>query len=369
MGRSERDRPATAQVGTEIASAAPAVPAAGSASTAPSDYAVLKRRVAQAGLLDRQPGYYLLLMLRNLALLAGCCAVLALFRNPWIQAGDAILLGLVSGQLGFQLHDAGHHQMFDHRWKNTLVAFLTADVLLGMSYGWWVRKHNKHHANPNHQDLDPDINSPAISYSRAQAMARRGLMRLVARYQAFLFFPLICTLAWAMHGASAKFLASGGSRHRWLEVATLLVHTVLVVGLLVHFLGPWSALLVLLLWKGAGGFYLATVFAPNHKGMLQVDQDSRLDFLRRQVLTSRNIRPRLLTDFWYGALNYQVEHHLFPTMARNQMPRAHELVRQYCRQVGVSYHETSLFRSYGELLGFLHEVGEPLRRRRHLATD
>jgi fatty acid desaturase len=165
-----------------------------------------------------------------------------------------------------------------------------------------------------------------------------------------------------MHVAGATFLVRRSSRLRWVEAATLVAHAVLYLGLLTWLLGPWSALLVIVLHKAAGGFYLATVFAPNHKGMLEVDDDNELDFLRAQVLTSRNIRAHRITDFWYGSLNYQVEHHLFPTMARNNVARAHRIVRDYCAEIGVPYHETSLVQSYRELLAFLHQVGEPLRR-------
>jgi fatty acid desaturase len=332
-----------------------------------SDYAELKDRVRSAGLLTKQPAYYLRSIALNVTLVVVCVAFLALFRNPWMQAAGAIALGLVSGQLGFQLHDAGHHQMFKGRWKNTLVAFLTADALLGMSYGWWVGKHNRHHANPNHVDDDPDVNSPAIAYSQEKALRRRGPLRFVAKYQAYLFFGLICLLAWSMHVSSIVFLVRYRSRYRWLEVATLIAHALLYVGILWYFLGPWSALIVIVLQKAAGGFYLATVFAPNHKGMPQVDATSDLDFLRGQVLTSRNIRPHAVTDFWYGALNYQVEHHLFPAMARNKVPAAHRIVKEYCAEIGVPYHETSFLQSYRELLGFLHEVGAPLRRPRTLS--
>jgi fatty acid desaturase len=328
---------------------------------APSDYAVLKRRIRQAGLLEKQPRYYVRLIVVNTILLAACCAILVLFRNPWVLAADAILIGVISGQLGFQLHDSGHHQMFERKWKNVLVGFLTADVLLGMSYGWWVEKHNRHHANPNHADLDPDVNSPAIVYSTEQALERRGVRRFIAKYQAFFFFPLICLLGWSMHYAGATFLAKQPSRFRRAEVLTLVVHALLYLGLLTWLLGPWAALMVIVLHKAAGGFYLATVFAPNHKGMLEVDDDSELDFLRSQVLTSRNIRANWLTDYWYGSLNYQVEHHLFPSMARGRVRKAHLIVRDYCAEIGVPYHETSLLGSFRELLGFLHEVGAPLR--------
>jgi len=326
-----------------------------------SEYSRLKKLIAEAGLLQKQPRFYVLLIGVNAALLVLCFIGFGVLRNPWPQALDAVALAIVSAQLGFQLHDAGHHQMFVSRWKNTLVGFLTADLLLGMSYAWWVHKHNRHHANPNHVDLDPDINNPAIAYTEEQALRRRGPLRLLARYQAYLFFPLLGFLPWSMHIASVAFLVRRTSRHRWLEVITLLTHLVIYVGLLVYLMGPWSALLVIVIHKAVGGVYLASVFAPNHKGMMQTDDNSRLDFLRAQVLTSRNIRGSWWADVICGSLNYQVEHHLFPTMPRNRMPQANKIVREYCEQVGVAYHETSMLRSYGELLRFLHNVGAPLR--------
>jgi fatty acid desaturase len=328
-----------------------------------TDYAKLKRVIQEAGLLRKQPYFYLALISINTMLLALCLAGFVIFKNPWVVALNAIALAVISGQHGFQLHDAGHHQMFARKWKNTVIGFVTADLLLGMSYGWWVQKHNRHHANPNHVDLDPDINNPAIVYTEEQALRRRGPLRLLARYQAYLFFPLLGLLAWSMHLTGAVFLATRRSHYRRLEIVTLLAHLAIYVGFLVYFLGPWSALLVIVIHKAIGGFYLASVFAPNHKGMLQTSDESDLDFLRAQVLTSRNIRGSLLTDLLFGSLNYQVEHHLFPAMPRNRVRHANRIVREFCRQAGVSYYETSVFQSYRELLAFLHSVGAPLRSR------
>jgi fatty acid desaturase len=135
------------------------------------------------------------------------------------------------------------------------------------------------------------------------------------------------------------------------------------VGFLVFALGPWTALLVIVIHKAVGGFYLASVFAPNHKGMPQTDEESDLDFLRAQVTTSRNIRGGWWRDLLFGSLNYQIEHHLFPGMPRNQMRRAGPIVRAFCAEADISYHETSLLGSYAELLRFLHAVGAPLRSR------
>jgi fatty acid desaturase len=330
---------------------------------APSDYAVLKQRVREAGLLDKQPWFYVRSIIFKLTLLAASLAVFVLFRRqPWVLAADAVALAIIFGQLGFQLHDAGHRQMFEKGRLNTVVGLLTGNLLLGMSYGWWVDKHNRHHANPNDVDADPDIGPGVISYSEEQALASRGVLRLVARYQAFLFFPLLFLLGWIMHANSSRFLLGRGSKYRRLEVGLLALHVLLYVGFFFYWLGPWWALMAIGISQCCGGFYLASVFAPNHKGMPQVEAGSEPDFLRRQVLTSRNVRAHPLTDVWYGGLNYQIEHHLFPTMARNRVARAHDIVRKFCEERGIPYHQTSMLQSYREILSFLHQVGAPLRQ-------
>jgi fatty acid desaturase len=325
------------------------------------DYAILKRRIQDAGLLNKRPSYYALSITTNLVLFFGCLIVLFSVHAIWAQALTAVALGIVSGQLGFQLHDSGHRQMFVAPWKNALVGLITADVLLGMSYGWWVQKHNRHHGNPNDVDLDPDIQVGAIAYTPEQAQARRGMGRLAAMYQAYLFFPLTTLMAWSMHVTGVTYLVSEQSRYRRLEFGLLAFHAVAYVGLMLFFLGPWSALMVMVIHKGVGGSYLASVFAPNHKGMEQTDASSRLDFVRTQVLTARNIVGHPITDLWYGSLNYQIEHHLFPGMPRLNIRRAQPIVKAFCAERGISYHETSFVGSYRELLGFLHEIGSPLR--------
>lgn len=328
-----------------------------------SDYAVLKQRVSAAGLLHKQPGYYAVLIATNTALLVVGLAAMLLVQNPWLRLLDAVFLGLVSGQLGFQLHDAGHRQMFSAGWLNVLVGVLSADALLGTSYGWWVSKHNLHHANPNDVDDDPDISVGALIYTQEQALARRGPLRALTAYQAFFFFPMLVLMGFSMHVTSYTYLLRTRTRYRRQEVLALALHTVLYIGFFVLVLGPWLGLAAMLVHQATGSFYLASVFAPNHKGMPQTDATSRLDFLHAQVVTARNVRSGRATDLLYGSLNYQIEHHLFPTMPRCNMRRAQPLIRDYCAEVGIPYYETSIAQSYREILGFLHHVGEPLRRR------
>jgi fatty acid desaturase len=126
-------------------------------------------------------------------------------------------------------------------------------------------------------------------------------------------------------------------------------------------LSPVKAVVFIVVQQALFGLYLGCAFAPNHKGMPMLAADDRSDFLRRQVLTSRNVRGGWLVDFVLGGLNYQIEHHLFPSMPRPNLRRSQALVRQFCHQHGLAYCETTLLRSYGQALRHLHDVGRPLR--------
>jgi fatty acid desaturase len=126
-------------------------------------------------------------------------------------------------------------------------------------------------------------------------------------------------------------------------------------------LTPWQALAFLVVHQALFGVYLGLTFAPNHKGMPH--PTGAEDFLRRQVLTSRNVRGGRLIDVALGGLNYQIEHHLFPAMPTPNLRRAQPIVRQYCAELGVPYEMTGLVDSYRQALRHLHDVGAPLRRR------
>jgi fatty acid desaturase len=105
------------------------------------------------------------------------------------------------------------------------------------------------------------------------------------------------------------------------------------------------------------GLYMGSSFAPNHIGMPLVSPKLKLDFLRRQVLMSRNITGGPLISIFMGGLNYQVEHHLFPSMARPHLRKIQSLVATYCADEGVPYTQTSLWKSYRTVIGYLNTVG------------
>jgi fatty acid desaturase len=327
-----------------------------------SEYTQLSRQIKQAGLLERRRGWYAARIGLNLALLAAGWASFAVLGDSWWQLVTAAYLAVVFTQLAFVGHDAGHRQIFRSRPANDRVGLLHANLLVGISFGWWVPKHNAHHSNPNHEDLDPDISITALAFTDGQASSRHGLIRLIARYQAWLFFPLLLLEAAHLHLASTKAVLRGGSgRANLVEGLLLLTHVAGYLTALVLVLSPLQAVAFVLVQQGLFGLYLGCAFAPNHKGMPTLTEADQLDFVRRQVLTSRNVTGSRPVDFVLGGLNYQIEHHLFPNMPRPNLRHAQPLVRAFCQQHGLNYTEASLFGSYAEAIRHLHAVGAPLR--------
>ena len=102
---------------------------------------------------------------------------------------------------------------------------------------------------------------------------------------------------------------------------------------------------------------MGATFAPNHMGMPIVPADVKLDFLSKQVRTSRNISGGWVASLLMGGLNYQIEHHLFPSMPRPHLRAARALVREHCRENDVPYTETSIISAYAVVLAYMNRVG------------
>ena len=162
--------------------------------------------------------------------------------------------------------------------------------------------------------------------------------------------------------ASVRALTRRAARRRSGERALITIHAVGYLAAVLLVLPPVKAAVLMMVQQGLFGLYLGCSFAPNHKGMPVLDAADRSDFLRRQVLTSRNVRGGWLTDFALGGLNYQIEHHLFPSMPRPNLRRSQPMIEGFCRQRGIPYCQSSLAGSYAQALRHLHAVGRLARR-------
>ncbi|BCL32427.1 fatty acid desaturase family protein [Streptomyces aurantiacus] len=327
-----------------------------------SEFTPLLRTVRGQGLLDRRQGWYALTIAGNALALAAVVTGIVLIGHSWWVLLLAPVLAVLCARTGFIGHDAGHSQITGSRRSGRVIGLIHGNLLLGMSYGWWNDKHNRHHANPNHVDKDPDVKADVLVFASGQTAGRTGLRRWLTCHQAWLFFPLTLLEGVALKVHSLMDLRRQSPRERPVEGFLLIAHLAAYATLLLSSMPLGTALVFAVIHQALFGLHLGMAFAPNHKGMEMPDPDGEgWGHLRRQVLTSRNVRRGLLTDWFLGGLNYQIEHHLFPSMPRPHLKLAQPLVRAHCQELGIPYTETGLVDSYRQALRHLYEVGEPLR--------
>lgn len=340
-----------------VPASAPPTPRRG----ADGDYARLLRRISDAGLMNRRPGYYAVRLGLVATAFVASWAAFVLVGDSWWTLLVAVALAVTFAQVALVMHDVAHRQVFRLRQPTELVGRIVGNAGIGLGYGWWQDKHTRHHANPNHEELDPDVAPDILVWSQQQARSSRGLPRLLGRAQAFLFFPLLLLEGLNLHLAGVRALGNRSMKHRGLEGALLVGHFAVYTAAVFAVLPADKAIAFIAVHQGLFGLYMGCIFAPNHKGMPTLTGENRPDFLRRQVLTSRNVRGGAVIDLALGGLNYQIEHHLFPSMPTPNLRHAQVIVRDYCAEIGVPYHETGLISSYREALTHLHRVGSPLR--------
>lgn len=321
------------------------------------DFAELSRRVRDGGLMAHRDRYYAVKIGATIGALGALVGAAVILGNSWWNLAVAGGLAFILVQLGFIGHDAGHRQICARRRDNDVIGLVVANLLTGFSFGWWLTKHNRHHAYTNRPDKDPDLAPGALVYTPAQVGARGRFGRWFARIQALFLVPLLFLEALNLHLASIVSLARRRDRAALVESGLLAVHGGIFFGAPFLILSPARAVVFIAITQSLFGFYLGTSFVTNHVGMPTLSGNDNLGFLRRQVLTSRNLSGRRLTGFIFGGLDSQIEHHLFPTMPRANLRRARKLVRPFCTEHRIAYTEQSPWRAYRDVLHHLHAVG------------
>jgi fatty acid desaturase len=306
----------------------------------------------------RRLGYYVALSVVLVAALSCVVVLFTVLGDSWWQMCTAAMLAFTLAQFGFLGHDAAHQQVLASSRANAWFARFVSTVIVGLSYGWWTHKHSRHHSAPNQIGRDPDIEPGALVFVPDDATRQAPWARWLTAHQGVLFFPLLLLEGLNLHTASVRVLFTRPDLPwRRVEVGIVTVRLGGYVAAVIVTLSPDKAVTFLAVQFGLFGLFLGGAFAPNHKGMPLVPRGLRVDFLRRQVLMSRNIRGGAIVDILMGGLNYQIEHHLFPSMPRASLSRARPIVQAFCREKGVTYTETSLVASYRIVVRYLNAVG------------
>lgn len=323
-------------------------------------YKELYKRVQAAHLFERSYMFYLLHALCVFMAMTIIGYFLVVITSTILFSVFAVALAMCLCQLGGYMHDAAHTMVLKTKVMNDVVGTICAFFVF-MNYNAWNIKHSAHHAHPNQEGYDPDIDVPLFSFTRRRYVSKMGVARVLRRYQAYIYFPLTFLVVYSFQfwnnieylirelrkglrpSIFGEMLLYGGGFFLWY-----------VLPFLVFDLS--RALLFITIVPLMAGFYIASVFAPNHKGMPELDRNTRLSFLEHQIITSRNIADNWFTDFVYLSLNYQIEHHLFPNCPRNKLKLMTPYVKELCHTHGLPFTVVRLRESFRVILNGLSSV-------------
>lgn len=299
-------------------------------------YAELRHAVTKAGLLKRSYWYYIFHIAGiNIGFFASVYFMYTT-HNYWLAFVWSLLIAFFSIQYGGIIHDGGHRAIAKSTWWNDFWGW-TSGVIIGLGYCEWRPKHNIHHAHTNQVDEDPDIDIPLLSFTEERLREKKGWQRWLGKHQVYFYYPIGLIASFGMRIAIVPFIRKN---FRFEYFGDYLIW---LAGMILWYAGPFiffdlpKALIVFFTVHLASGWYTMHIFAPNHKGMPEVDNDVKLSFIEQQIITSRNVAAHWLTDFMYMGLNYQIEHHLFPACPRPHLGKLVPYIKEVCKKYNWEY--------------------------------
>lgn len=318
-------------------------------------YAQLKKEIEREGILDRDYFYYVKLFL--FVFLGFFLSLFFVFVSASFIAIvlSSVLVAFFAVQISGFFHDSGHRAIFKSSKNNDILGYFSC-FFLAYVYKKWRVNHNKHHANPNEEDMDPDIERPMFSFNEKQMKSKKGIWKTISQLQLYTYYPIGSLTAIYAQLANIFYFAKEPRETKYWEKLLYAVGIFLwILGPLLAF-GPAKASIFYLVAYPLMGIYLFNVFAPNHKGMPQIKKGQKKSFLEQQIITSRNLKGGLLTELFFMGLNYQIEHHLFTNCPRNKLKLVTPHVKKLCSQLGFEYTEAGLVETNKIILNELRQV-------------
>lgn len=328
-------------------------------------FAVAKKRV-DAYFVDNNLSKY-----ANATMVVKTITLLGMYIVPFVLVllapmpfGVALLLWALMGfglaGIGMSImHDANHGAYSSNATPNNILGYTLA--ILGAGVLNWKIQHNVlHHNYTNISGVDEDINDKyflKLSPHKAANKLQRG-----QHIYAFLLYA-ISTLYWVFYKDFPQYLryvknglAKHGKSRTALGFILLLLHKLVYLFIMlaapVLFFGlPFYQVLIgFVVMHLIAGLTLTVIFQlahtientthplPNDTGVIAND------WAIHQMQTTVNFAPNNKLLSWYcGGLNYQVEHHLFPSICHVHYPAIAAIVKQTAAEHNIPYLQNESF--------------------------
>ncbi|KAK3321297.1 fatty acid desaturase [Cercophora scortea] len=303
-------------------------------------------------------------------------------RYEWYMT-SAVFLGMFWHQIMFSAHDAGHLAITNNFVIDTLIGTIVADLLCGLSIGWWKSSHNVHHLITNSPEHDPDTqNVPIFATSPAFFKSLHSsyydftyiwdaAADFIVPFQRYSYYPIMGVarfnlyfLSW-LHVFSAKAGSLGESKAWWirpLEAAFMSIFWYVFGYLFVWCTLPtWPIRIGFVLISHIVTMPLHVQITLSHWGMSHADHGDGESFPQRQLRTTMDVDCPAWFDWFHGGLQFQAVHHLFPRVPRHNLRRVQFLVREFCEETGIPYSILGFVDGNMKVLDRLQAVGDQVK--------
>uniref|UniRef100_A0A670HR84 Fatty acid desaturase domain-containing protein n=2 Tax=Podarcis muralis TaxID=64176 RepID=A0A670HR84_PODMU len=146
-------------------------------------------------------------------------------------------------------------------------------------------------------------------------------------------------------------------RKKWMEFACIVFYNIRVCLMFVPLMGFKTFMAFYWLARFLESTWFLWVSQMNHIPMT-IDYDKNLDWVSAQLAATCDVDQSLFNDWYTGHLNFQIEHHLFPTMPRHNYWKVAPLVKSLCAKHGIKYQCKPLLTAFADILHTLKESGE-----------
>lgn len=303
-------------------------------------YRELVSRLRAVGFFDASPWSFAWRIALCAAVHLGAFAYMLVAPSVWGRIAACCVIGIAHLRGNFIAHDASHGAITKNQLVVNVIGQLFDTLLGGYSFVYHRRVHDLHHYHCNEVDRDPNAMARLFAFHEGSRDDKNAFTRLTARVQ-HIIIPLGLPLwSYALRAEGVAYVWRNWRRTK-LDAVLLVAHVALWTVLPIHYLGWWNAALCYAVMTAVTGIYLGMIVPVNHLAMPTLDSATAPSFLAHQLGTTRNITSSPLHDWLFIGQNSQIEHHLFPWAPTFKLGRGRAIVREFCREHGIGYHECS----------------------------
>ncbi|EPQ11433.1 Fatty acid desaturase 1 [Myotis brandtii] len=325
------------------------------------EFRELRAAVEQMGLMKANRAFFLLHLLHILLLDAAAWLTLRAFGTSFVPfVLCAVLLSAVQAQAGWLQHDFGHLSVFGtSRWNHLLHHFVIGH-LKGAPASWWNHMHFQHHAKPNCFRKDPDINMHPFFFALGKILSvelgkqKKKYMPYNHQHKYFFLIGPPALLPLYFQWYIFYFVIQ---RKKWVDLAWMITFYVRIALTYLPLLGVKGLLGLFFVVRFLESNWFVWVTQMNHIPM-HIDHDQNRDWVSTQLQATCNVHKSAFNDWFSGHLNFQIEHHLFPTMPRHNYHKVAPLVRSLCAKHGIEYQSKPLLAAFADIVRSLKESGQ-----------